>query len=300
MVFSELYSAYYNSVAEILNLAVKGELQENDIKSIVQKRAFSESALNIIPALKNEKWQLLKSDMTTPLTHKPTIPLTLLQKRWLKSMLNDPRIKLFNIKIDGLDDIEPLFTEDDYVIYDKYNDGDQFKNTGYIERFRTILSAIRGQYPLRIEMVTRRGQVIYNKVMPIKLEYSEKDDKFRLISLGNRHGTTINLGRVIHCRPWFGEWQENGGSFRAMTKTVTLSIFDGRNALERVMMHFAHFEKQAEKIDDKHYTLKINYDANDETELVIRVLSFGPFVKVLEPESFVDLIKERLIMQKKL
>lgn len=215
-------------------------------------------------------------------------------------MLNDPRVKLFNIKIDGLDDIEPLFTEDDYVIYDKYNDGDQFKNTGYIERFRTILSAIRGRYPLRIEMVTRRGQVVYNKVMPVRLEYSEKDDKFRLISLGSRHGATINLGRVTHCRPWFGEWQENGGSFRAMTKTVTLSIFDGRNALERVMMHFAHFEKQAEKIDDKHYTLKINYDANDETELVIRVLSFGPFVKVLEPESFVDLIKERLIMQKKL
>ena len=39
-------------------------------------------------------------------------------------------------------------------------------------------------------------------------------------------------------------------------------------------------------------------DRFDETEIVIRVLSFGPYVKVLETESFVNLIKERLISQK--
>ena len=39
-------------------------------------------------------------------------------------------------------------------------------------------------------------------------------------------------------------------------------------------------------------------DRFDETEIVIRVLSFGPYVKVLEPESFANLIKERLISQK--
>ena len=37
---------------------------------------------------------------------------------------------------------------------------------------------------------------------------------------------------------------------------------------------------------------------SDETEVVIRVLSFGPRVEVLQPQSFVDLIKERLIAQK--
>lgn len=42
----------------------------------------------------------------------------------------------------------------------------------------------------------------------------------------------------------------------------------------------------------------MKYDGEDETEIVIRVLSFGPYVKVLEPSSFVNLIKERLISQK--
>ena len=58
------------------------------------------------------------------------------------------------------------------------------------------------------------------------------------------------------------------------------------------------FEKQAERTDDGRYILRLKYYENDETEIVIRVLSFGPYVKVLEPEGFVNLIKERLISQK--
>ena len=57
-------------------------------------------------------------------------------------------------------------------------------------------------------------------------------------------------------------------------------------------------EKEAERIDDGHYRLKVRYHKDDETELVIRILSFGPMVKVIEPYSFVELIKNRLAMQK--
>ena len=40
------------------------------------------------------------------------------------------------------------------------------------------------------------------------------------------------------------------------------------------------------------------YEAFDETELVIRVLSFGPMVKVIEPESFVEKVRERIFRQR--
>ena len=63
-------------------------------------------------------------------------------------------------------------------------------------------------------------------------------------------------------------------------------------------MHFAHFERRAERTNDGRYILRLKYYESDETEIVIRVLSFGPFVKVLEPQSFEELIKERLISQK--
>jgi len=64
------------------------------------------------------------------------------------------------------------------------------------------------------------------------------------------------------------------------------------------MLHFAHFEKQAEKIDDKTYVLKIKYAHDDETEIVIRVLSFGPRVKVLGSESFKEAVIEKIRKQK--
>ena len=77
-----------------------------------------------------------------------------------------------------------------------------------------------------------------------------------------------------------------------------MQIVDERNALERVMLHFAHFEKRAERLGDNRYLLRMKYYESDETEIVIRVLSFGPCVKVLEPQSFVNRIRERLIAQK--
>ena len=82
------------------------------------------------------------------------------------------------------------------------------------------------------------------------------------------------------------------------TEHITLELLDHRNALERVMLHFAHFKKEAEKISDERYRIKIFYDSSDETELVIRVLSFGPFVEVTEPKDFRNLIIERLKRQK--
>lgn len=81
-------------------------------------------------------------------------------------------------------------------------------------------------------------------------------------------------------------------------QNLMLEITDERNALERAMLHFAHFEKQAERMDGYHYRLRIRYYENDETEMLIRVLSFGPYVKVLEPESFIELVKQRLVCQK--
>ena len=57
-------------------------------------------------------------------------------------------------------------------------------------------------------------------------------------------------------------------------------------------------EKEAEKLDEKHYRISVVYDKDDETEMVIRILSFGPMIKVTAPQHFVELIKQRLIRQK--
>lgn len=298
MIFNEIYSAYYNTVAKVISQVLDGNVSEKVLNKVISENAFGESVLTILPSLKREKWQIIKSDMTTPIKHKPTMPLTTIQKQWLKAISLDPRIKLFGVDINGLDDVDPLFTCDDYYIFDKYSDGDPYDDEGYITRFRTILSALKSKQALKIQTLNRKGNINSMTVLPVRLEYSEKDDKFRLISKGCRYGNILNLARIIDCKVCDkGDYIPKPDSPPSKS-TVTLRIFDQRNALERCMLHFAHFEKRAERIDKKHYLVHIKYNKIDEVEIVIRVLSFGPLVEVVDPLPFRNLIIERLEKQK--
>ena len=297
MIFSELYSAYYNAVAAIILDILDGEHSEKELQKIVSERAFGESLLTIMPSLKNEKWQLVHSDMTTSLEHKPTMPLTTLQKQWLKAILLDPRVKLFGVEFPNLDGVEPLFTPEDYYVYDKYSDGDPFEDEEYIRQFRIILEAIRKDSQIKFEMVNRKGNTMFVRCRPVRLEYSEKDDKFRLITAGWRAVSTINLVKMKNCTHYIGDKELDNFEREKKQETLTALISDERNALERFMLHFAHFEKSAEKIDEKTYLAKIKYELDDETEIAIRVLSFGPMVEALGPESLRNLVIEKLKKQ---
>ncbi len=297
MIFNEIYSAYYNTVAKIITAVIDGNTDDKSINKIISDNAFGESVLTVLPSLKSEKWQLVHADMTTPLTHRPTMPLTLIQKQWLKAISLDPRIKLFGIELSGLEDVEPLFTSDDYCIYDKYSDGDPYEDEKYIEHFRTILSAIKNGQNIKIEMLNRKGNTVYTRCIPKKLEYSEKDDKFRLVTEGCRFIRTVNINRITKCRIYTGDTVIKSLSPEPKHEWVTLKVKEERNTLERCLMHFAHFEKRAERAEG-HYLLHIKINPDDEPELVIRVLSFGPTVEVSEPESFKKLIIDKLKSQK--
>ncbi len=296
MIFNEIYSVYYGTVAKILRATVSGGVTEREITDIIAQNAFSESVLTILPALKNEKWQLVGKDFSTPIKHAPSMPLGTLEKSWLAAIMLDPRIKLFGVNAE-LGDVEPLFTSDDFRVFDKYSDGDPFGDEGYIARFRLILAAIDEGRPVVAEMINRRGKEVKVRFFPRYLEYSEKDDKFRVIADGCKF-SQFNLGRFTSCEYYEGDgkWTENPPP--PETREVTLLVRDEKNALERVMTHFAHFEKSAKRTGGGHYEVKVRYSADDETEIVIRVLSFGPYVRAVEPKPVVDLIKERLILQK--
>lgn len=296
MVFSELYSVYYRTVANILTKAFDPETTEKDLQKCVEETAFSESALTILPALKSHKWPLLQEDLSPVLRHAPSMPLTLLEKRWLKAISEDPRVRLFGVQFPDLEGVTPLFTREAYRIYDQYADGDPYEDEGYIQHFRTMLYAIQHRKPVIITMCNRYGKEIWVRLLPKGFEYSLKDDKIRILADGCRF-RRFNLSKVNTCLLCKGRkpWRQTPPPDRK--KELTLQISDQRNALERAMLHFAHFEKQAERTGERTYLLRLKYYESDETELVIRVLSFGPCIQVVEPDSFVELIKERLRQQ---
>lgn len=297
MIFSELYSAYYNTVARIIETAFRPGVTEKDLQQHVIECAFSESVLTILPALKSGRWPLLKKDLTPVLAHTPTMPLTLLEKQWLRAICEDPRVKLFGAELPDLTDVEPLFTRDNYRVFDQYADGDPFEDESYIRHFRLVMNAIRAKHPIQITMVNRFGREVWVRLLPVGFEYSLKDDKIRVLAERCKF-RTFNLGRITGCEYYTGDGPWRMPPPREDRVALTMEITDERNALERVLLHFAHFEKQCERLSDNRYRLHLKYYENDETELVIRLLSFGPCVQVTEPAHMVEQVKKRLIAQK--
>ena len=298
MLFHEIYGSYFRVLEEILGQAAEDTLTEKALTAIVQEKAFAESSLSIPTNLKNGTWPLLTNNLTTPLQHKPTQPLTLLQKRWLKALLLDPRIALFAPSAAGLEDVEPLFKPDTFVYFDQYADGDPYDDPTYIACFRLVLLALREKRKLRIRFRGHSGVRHSIICVPLQLEYSAKDDKFRLLTAGDAKRHVINLARVRSCELLEAYAPEEAKAARPRTREVTFMLHDERNALERVMLHFSHLEKETVRLEEDLYQVTLRYDKEDETELLIRILSFGPVLQVTAPNSFISLIKDRLNRQR--
>ncbi len=296
--FSEIYSTYFNVVAAILRRACAGTLTREGVEGLVRSYAFADSCLTIPQALADGAWPLLLADYTTPLAHAPQLPLTLLQKRWLKSLLLDVRLQLFDVDAQGLDDVEPLFTPQQIVYFDRYKDGDDFADPAYKQHFALLLAAIEQRRLVKITFTNARGEAVKKKYRPLQLEYSAKDDKLRLRALHKGHLHNVNLGRIQSCKMLDAGFDEEQWLQQAEQRCeLTVLLTDERNALERAMLHFSHLEKVTERIDAAHYRLRLMYNKSDETEMVIRILSFGPLLVVQQPQSFIALLRERIQRQ---
>lgn len=318
--FSEIYSCYYKVVAKILNTAYNNPLSKADITEIINDNAFSESAFYIIPKLLEGDWNLMKtkdSKYLSKLEGEVKLPITNLEKAWLKSLLSDKRIRLFlkdnliEILKEYLKTTEPLFDIRDFHYYDSYLDGDDYNNETYIKNFRDILSAIKSKTVVELSFESSKSGSKSGSFLPYKIEYSSKDDKFRVHAVRIHYGkivhhSIINISRISTIQT-STESLKDDISINTYIKehkyvdSVVIEISKERNAVERCMLHFANFEKRTEYDEDTDkYISYIYYDKQDETELLIRILSFGPVIKVLGPERFLNLVRDRVKRQAEL
>ena len=273
MLFNEVYGSYYNVIAGILAEAVRGELSKERIRKIIEEKGYLESGISIPKALEKGKWPLIRKDYTTPVRHIPTMPLTTLQKQWMKSVCQDPRIRLFDPPLQDLEDVEPLFEPDFFVWFDRHADRDPYEDSLYKEHFRMVLLALRENRRLRIRYRGRkyRHDQLY---IPEKLTPGEKQ-------------TAVLKDTAVRKKP------------AVQKETVVLELVDERNALERAMIHFSDLEKETVRLDDTHYRITLRYRKEDETEILIRILAFGPKLRVTAPDDIICLVRERLDMQKR-
>jgi hypothetical protein len=79
---------------------------------------------------------------------------------------------------------------------------------------------------------------------------------------------------------------------------VEVRVQPERNAVERFLMEFASYEKRVERDSETGcITVKLWYDRQDETELLIQLLGFGPVLEILSPTDFRAKAAERIRRQ---
>ena len=332
--FSEIYGCYYKIVAEILKRAGQGAVSKQEILAITEQYGFAESGLTVPDKLFSDQWNfLVKAETNTfvsRLEHDPQMPLTMLQKRWVKSLLSDRRIHLFlddavfSEISEALSDVEPLWSEELFLHYDRFENGDDFSSQEYQQSFRLIMDAIRNKEVICFDYTSAKGKRTRKTCLPLKIEYSPKNDRFRLIALRCPFGRRKVIDRYrfdgirnAECSDSYRNTENDGDMMNdSIKKAVSLSldtltrqsydtepvrllIHNRRNALERAMLHFANYDKDTRQLDENTWECLIYYDSSMETELLIEILSFGPVVQVTGPDTFVDLIRERLKRQLK-
>lgn len=300
MIFNEVYSAYYKAVKEMLKYAAKNELNKELIYKIINEVAFEESSLSIVPSMEKEEWQVITSELKTPIKNDSSLCLTGIERAWIKTVLKDPRAVLFNSEKETkekISDEEILFSEEDTVFFDRYTDGDDYASEEYIANFKTVLRALKEKKKLRISFISGKGQVKKGLYTPIKIEYSDKEDKFRLICKANGTLYTVNIARIVNCGLSNESFSDKVKGLELSLKTVVFDIINERKTLERAMMKFSHYKKEVEKIGDNTYRVVLEYDKYEETDMLIQLMSFGSYINVISPIKIKKEISKRLKRQ---
>lgn len=315
--FSEIYSCYYQVIRRLLTC--QSDLTIDEIRSQICKEGFEESLLAIIPKLENGSWNLFEKNhglYLSKINSAFLTPLSSLQKSYLKALLSDPRMALFLSQeqlesLGGmLNSVEPLWNQEQIYYYDRFTDGDPYTDETYRNHFRTLLSAQKRRQYVDLDYNSPSQTRVHHYYIPARLEYSVKNDKFRLLALkqtknGRMRLEILNVARIqkVSLTDKFFTSQIDLNALiqdSYYKEPLRLHIINKRNALERAMLHFANYKKNTRKIGEDTYECLIYYNQSMETELLIEVLSFGPMLKVMGNDRFLASLKNRLKKQMEL
>lgn len=176
------------------------------MEQIITKKAFRDSSYLLLQAIDSGRyaWVLHKdgydNNYRTSLGNIPKLPLTLLEMQWLKTIYMDPRVKLFTDSIpEFLQDIEPVYMAEDLYICGQYGAGDDYGSREYKRHFRIIQQALRYSCYLGIRYRSANNEVFEEEALPIQLQYSVKENIFRLFAIANDKQMVYNLSRIEDC-----------------------------------------------------------------------------------------------------
>lgn len=335
MIFQSFYNRYYKIIDRLLTQATDQPLSKADISKAIRKDGFAETPLVLMPALADETcpdaYPLLRKledgTFVSRLKHAPTRPFTEAERRWLKSQCADPtaRALLSTPTYEKLNallaDETPLYEPTDFLWHSQAANKDSWESPTYQQHFQLLQQAIEASQVVLIHYSGAKGTKLSTYYLPHRLEYSQRDGKTRVLVTPMKRQSfhrlmRLNVSRIerieltdrfidkerrIYKRKCTSQdltLTDSETLKKPLTRELELEVSNFRNGIERCFYQFSIYTRTAVYDENSGLCrLNIDYLPSDEAELMIQVLSFGPAVKVIGPESFKAALIERLNWQ---
>lgn len=310
--FNDYKNRYYRCIQNIINQIYNGEkYDKKDIRKILHNAYLEEESI-LVNELVNKNFFKFEDDIVK-LRIDYNIPIRLndLELAYLKMFVEDDEFnKVLNDEIlekskKNLNDVQSL----DYNKFwkreniDKY--GDSLKNNEIRNNILILEKAILNNKYIKYSSKNRNGDIFENKIAyPYKIEYSIKNNKYRLIIFFDNRAIKINIDsitniKILEERDVLEKEKIQIQDFIKNRKNIgeplVLKIEDNNNTLDRCFNLFSAYDKKYYYDTDNNLILNIYYHNFDEAEIVRDILSLGKSVIVLEPKKIRDKVVERIL-----
>lgn len=244
------------------------------------------------------------------------LPLTTLELRWLKTMINEPAAKLFiddNIKIklnqyfDNHQiksfDIKNIIKYYDCENYNRRKE-ENYPSQNYIIQFQKLYHLLNNDSISKIKITLSNNDILEG--YPGYLEFSKLKDTFYLITYDdiNHKRLFIEISKIQNIEELTTTKAKNEIQDILSTNyqcQVSLSFNNVRGVVDRILNEFAPWKKECIYHEDKQpsYTMTLYYDKSDEEDIIRRILSYGPYLQINDEDSPICQRIQKIIQQQK-
>lgn len=314
--FNDYKNRYYRCIQNIINEIYNGKkYTKKDIRKILQDAYLEQEFVLVNEFVNGEFFEF--EDEFAKLRIDSNIPIRLndLEIAYLKMFVEDEE---FNKVLDEeiLTKLKQKLDKIDSLNYNQYwkrenidKFGDNLDNLEFRNKIIILAKAILNNKFIKYSSKNRKGDVFEDKIAyPYKIEYSIKNNKYRLIVFCDDRAIKINIESITKVEILedkdFSSMDKSNlqnkkikefiNNKKNIDKPIVLKIEDNKNTLDRCFNLFSAYDKRY-YYDDNNLILNIYYHDFDEAEIVRDILSLGKSVIVLEPKKIRDKVVNRIL-----
>ena len=228
----------------------------------------------------------------------------------LKKAVQDAPFEVEAFKMSAINYFDRYNLEKQYL---QAEEGDTRHSKKEAYFIRKVYKAIIFGEKIKIEYKNWRGEKRYVNCKPTWMEYSRRDDIFRIwyINENKNEINMVNVSRILRIIVFndkkYNKMEQREKLKKIYDQTMTeiqIEFYQGeKNLPDRLLTEFSLWKKKCiYDVTAQKYIMTLYYSTLDEKEILIRLLSYGPYIRVVAPEKnyILSEIKKRIITQREL